>query len=415
MKILCRAMLAVAICFPGSVYGAVGISEIMYDIEGTDTGREWIEVYNGSDTDVDLSAWKLFEANVSHKITATESSIVPAGTWAVIADSPEKFTADNPGFSGSVFDSAFSLANSGETISLRDPADATVDSVSYESSWGAAGDGNTLQKKTDGTWIAATPTVGSASSASASAATSPSAEAGESASGNGANTGSGSGGSSASAYSAHSSQAVATMSYDEPELIVTSGRPRLGSAGTPLSFEAQIKSVKNIPVTARSTFTWSMGDGTRQSGQFISHTYEFPGDYIVILNAESGGAHAVSKVMVKVVAPKILVRAEPDHIEIENAGSHELNIGGFHIETGGSRFKVAEDTLIAPRAKIRLSMNSMRLSYGKDVRIVNQAGKAAAEAAAPMLYAADMPEVLISLPPGLDEESLRERLREKKR
>lgn len=405
MKILCKAVLVTMVCFPGSVSGAVNISEIMYDIEGADAGREWIEVYNGSSADIDLSAWKLFEANVSHNITAAGSSVVPAGAWAIIADSPEKFTADNPGFSGSLFDSAFSLANGGEAVALHDSADAIVDQVSYEASWGAAGDGDTLQKTADGTWIAAEPTVGSGTVANASAAAGQSDNAANNALGNAndsANT---------AALSAHSSQAVATISYDEPEFIVTSGRSRLGSAGTPLSFEARIKTVKNIPVTARATYSWSMGDGTTENGQFVSHTYEFPGDYIVILNAESGGARAVSKVTVKIVAPKLLVRAGPDHIEIENSGPYELNIGGFHIETGGSRFKVAPDTLIAPKAKIRLSMDSMRLSYGKDVRIVNPAGKVAGEAVFPLPYAAVGQDVVISLPPGIDEDRLRERLR----
>ena len=47
----------------------VVINEIMYDLEGTDTGREWIEIYNNSNSSVDLSSYKLFEADTNHELT----------------------------------------------------------------------------------------------------------------------------------------------------------------------------------------------------------------------------------------------------------------------------------------------------------------------------------------------------------
>ena len=55
-------------------YAGVVINEIMYDVEGTDTGREWIEVYNDSDAPVDLSAFKFFEADTNHEIVSAEGN-----------------------------------------------------------------------------------------------------------------------------------------------------------------------------------------------------------------------------------------------------------------------------------------------------------------------------------------------------
>jgi hypothetical protein len=404
MKIIYRIVCAAALLLPWYAHAGVEISEIMYDIEGTDTGREWVEVYNGSTADIDLSTWKLFEANVAHKITATGDPILLSGGRAIVADSPEKFLADNPGFSGSVFDSAFSLSNGGETIALKDAADAIVDSVTYEGAWGAAGDGNTLQKNADGAWIAAKAMPGSATDATESVTSAPSESPKENPSEEST--------ANASSYSAHSSQVAATMSYDAPEIVVTTGRPRLGFVGVPLSFEAKIKSAKNLPVTARSTYVWSMGDGTRENGQFIAHSYEFPGDYIVILNVDSGGAKAVSKMSVRIVVPNISARAEPEHVEISNLDSHELNFGGFLIETGGGRFYVPEDTIIAPKSKLRLSLAMMRLQYGRTVSILTPMKKVVVEATSP-LRTADS-EVLISLPPGFNTEDLRARLEAKR-
>lgn len=397
MRILYGLLLGAILLFPSFADAAV-ISEIMYDIEGTDTGREWIEVYNDSASDIDLSTWKLFEAGVSHKITSTGSALLAAGMYAVLADSPEKFLADNPGFSGALFDSAFSLGNGGEAFALRDSLDASIDSVTYENTWGGAGDGNSLQRKADGAWVAAAPTPGTQTTAIASAVVEED-----------SSSGSSSEASPESSFSAHSSQAVATVSYEEPELAVTAGRSRLGFVGVPLSFEARVKSVKNTPVTARSIYSWSMGDGTKENGQFIAHAYEFPGEYIVVLNASNGGAQAVSKVSVKVVAPKISIKAEHEHVEIENADSNELNLGGFIIESGGSRFVVPEDTLIAPKSAIRLSTAAMRFHYGESVKIKDPKSRILATARTPSIRENPM-EVVISLPEGLDPRKLRELL-----
>src|SRR3989344_5734849 len=92
---------------PASLFANVEITEIMYDVSGSDTGREWIEVK--ANTETDLADWKLFEANTNHALTLVGgTALVPAGGVAVIADNTEKFLLDFPSFSGTLFDSSFS-------------------------------------------------------------------------------------------------------------------------------------------------------------------------------------------------------------------------------------------------------------------------------------------------------------------
>src|SRR3989338_1733500 len=143
---------------PASLFANVEITEIMYDVPGSDTGREWIEVR--VDTETDISNWKLFESGVNHKlILAMGSPTFPAGGFVVIAGNTEKFLADFPTFSGTLLDSSFSLSNTGETLVMRNNTGTTTDSISYSSSWGARGDGNSLQK--DGSiWTYGPPTPG---------------------------------------------------------------------------------------------------------------------------------------------------------------------------------------------------------------------------------------------------------------
>src|SRR3989344_2910155 len=117
-----------------SVSASMVINEIMYDLKGSDTDREWIEVVNAGGDAVDLSEWKFFEANTNHKLTLVlGQATLPPGAYAVIVDNPEKFKNDWPGYSGVLFDSSFSLNNTGETISLRTGELIDVGSVTYTS------------------------------------------------------------------------------------------------------------------------------------------------------------------------------------------------------------------------------------------------------------------------------------------
>lgn len=141
-----RFALAIAIVLIPSSAIAQVVTEVMYDLrEGSDSGREWIEVYNIGSTAIDLSKWKIVENGKNHKITVVQGSFGP-GSFAIIADNAEKFKADYPDYSGGLFDSAFSLNNKGETIALMDAAGKEADSIMYTGALGANGTGDSLQK-----------------------------------------------------------------------------------------------------------------------------------------------------------------------------------------------------------------------------------------------------------------------------
>lgn len=138
----------------------VNINEIMYDAEGSDGGMEWVEIQNMSTTTLDISEWKFFENNVHHRLEWYKGlKTIPQHGYAIIADDAEKFFANHPYVSSPIFDTSFSLSNSGESIALKNE-DLEIDSVRYDPSLGANGDGNSLQRRTNGTWYAAVSTPG---------------------------------------------------------------------------------------------------------------------------------------------------------------------------------------------------------------------------------------------------------------
>ncbi|HWO06987.1 MAG TPA: lamin tail domain-containing protein [Candidatus Paceibacterota bacterium] len=147
---------------PVAASAQVVITEIMYDLaEGSDSGREWIEVFNAGAAPIDITAWRLREGGVNHKITAfAGGNSLAAGTYAVIADNATKFMADWPQFQGQLFDSAFSLSNSGELLVLR-AGDRDIDAATYTRALGGDGTGDSLQRNAAGAaFEAGVPTPG---------------------------------------------------------------------------------------------------------------------------------------------------------------------------------------------------------------------------------------------------------------
>ena len=146
--------------------GDLVINEIMYDLGGdlgnTDTNREWIEIYNNSSSEIDLTGWKLNDGDdaTNHGLNAPPkndgqgSIILPVGGYTVVAEHATTFLTDHSGFSGTVIDTAeMNLKNSSSTITtLKIIASdgTTIDEVTYYNSWGGNGDGKTLEKITAG-------------------------------------------------------------------------------------------------------------------------------------------------------------------------------------------------------------------------------------------------------------------------
>lgn len=142
------------------VQASFEITEIMYDLDGTDSNREWIEVKNISNKTEDLSKWYLFSDNTKHTLVPQNESNVANGSYAVIVQNVPQFKNDWPNFAGQIFDSSWTgFKNSGELISLKDPELNVVSPISYTSSLGGAGDGDSLQK-INNNWVGSKPTPG---------------------------------------------------------------------------------------------------------------------------------------------------------------------------------------------------------------------------------------------------------------
>lgn len=322
------------------------INEIMYDPEGTDTGREWIEIYNDSTTDVDLAAMRLNENGVNHtmKPINAPTAILGAGKYAIVADSAEKFLLDYTNYSDLLIDSAFSLNNTGESIAFVDAEGNVIDTVTYSLEWGAGGNGNSLQRRGD-VWIPGEVTLAKEN------ITVPADESEDDSGNSATSTSSGSSSSgSTSNISAHSSQSILTTYKPKINLEIGIGRDRIGFVNTPIEFHANHNQEKNTGIK----YLWSFGDGDSATGNKIKHAYYSSGEYNVVTNAAKSGEQAVSRIKVAIKEPGIVItasnRGKLVDILLENRSAFEVNVGGFEItkkgEIGSKTFIFPQDTII---------------------------------------------------------------------
>ena len=115
----------------------VVINEVELNPQGADAGREWVELYNPSAVDVEVSGWYLETSHGSQEVDAIEDEVIPPRGYLVHVF-PE-LMLDNGGEHD---------APLGESVVLRDASGTKVDSTQFLTDY--YGDGRTWQRKTDG-------------------------------------------------------------------------------------------------------------------------------------------------------------------------------------------------------------------------------------------------------------------------
>jgi hypothetical protein len=116
-------------------FNKIKISEVFYDAEGSDNGKEFIEIYNFSEDDVNISGCLLVDGSLSSKAFVFDSNtIISAKSFIVIAQNYEVFKEIYGNLKiNLVANFDFILNNNGETILLYAPNNSIIDYVYIES------------------------------------------------------------------------------------------------------------------------------------------------------------------------------------------------------------------------------------------------------------------------------------------
>ncbi len=125
------------------------ITEVLYDAptSGGDPDEEWFELFNPTDSAVDLTDWTI-EDNYASFIL---SGIIPAWGYFVVASDTAAFNSlygFDPDLEGGWGD--FALSNSGDFLTLYDDLSSEIDFVAWEnavSGWSVEAENKTIRRK----------------------------------------------------------------------------------------------------------------------------------------------------------------------------------------------------------------------------------------------------------------------------
>jgi hypothetical protein len=324
---------------PGFAFANVSFSEIMHDLKtGGDTDREWVEVFNGGSSSVDISDWRFFESDTNHKMTTSSDGVLSPDEYAVIVSDEEKFKIDNPSYSGKIFQSSFSLSNTGEKLELRTAALATVDSVLFSSSMGASGDGNSLQK-INGVWKAGSPTPGMLNETVSEENPQEETPSNSQRSSDPAST----------SLNSSTSQTSSFFTLPVPyHISAYAGESRTVVVGSRVFLNGEVRggSSESFPY---AKYSWNFGDGETGEGKTIEHIYYYPGEYVVTLGVKNGAYTADTEVVITVVPVNVVilkVGTDDVFVEIKNNSKNEVDLSGWVLKHGEISFTFPKGTFL---------------------------------------------------------------------
>ncbi|MBU3925005.1 lamin tail domain-containing protein [Patescibacteria group bacterium] len=359
--------------------GHLVISEILFDAEGTDTGKEFIELYNSTINDINLLGWSLKYTKdelpevETLAVFSKEESNTPIFKNRFFLIGFNKYAASN--YNNIIADvtRGASLPNGEKdkeaqkiTIILSDKDGKEIDRIIYDKN-SITTDGQSLERKAyqNNNCVSAQ-------------------NAGENL-GNSCDTGNlddfevrlvpnPQNSQSAAEPAAGNSQAPALTPTPTP---TPSSSP---AASLPVAEAGQDKEAvigENIDFDGSDSFdpqgkelvlTWDFGDKTSAKGINVSHSYNEIGEYRVILKADNGENISEDSLKIKIIAPEfsdkiILSEILPNPIgadkdgewvELFNFGDKKVNLRGWILrsaaKTSGKQYVFSGDNFIEAKS-----------------------------------------------------------------
>ena len=106
------------------------INELMPNPNGSDGGKEWIELYNNYYTPLNLQDWIISGSGSSDTVTISANRVIPPGGYVLLAQDGDS-TANGGLVPDIVYGTGVSFGNNEETVSIKDASGGVVDSVAY--------------------------------------------------------------------------------------------------------------------------------------------------------------------------------------------------------------------------------------------------------------------------------------------
>ena len=311
----------------------VVINEIAWMGTEASSSDEWIELYNPTDKEIDLTGWKL--EGPGKKGIELKGSISANGYFLL------ERTDDNtvPGIKADQIYTG-SLSNSGEKLRLIDEKEKEIDVVDCSKGWFA---GN---KESRQTMERINPFL----------------------SGNDENNWADSknpGGTPRAKNSQFSTESPLPLSAD-------AGSDVISLVGKEITFDGS-GSTGEI-----KEYLWNFGDGTTTKGKIVTHSYNFPGEYYVSLKVSNDKTKSTDLIKVTIFSSSIFISeflpnpegedSGKEWIEIVNTSERIEDISHWGISTDREEitFVFPEGSYISPRGFLLLPSSVTNISLSNN-------------------------------------------------
>jgi hypothetical protein len=368
MKKIILVSIAIVFFFNINFVSASGliINEIMYNPQGDDGNREWVELFNnGNESITVLSgssdlAWRFDDGAESlHKIN--NQLEILSGGYAILASNKDTFVSEYS-FSGLVADTTMTLNNNG-LVKIWNGENPRQMVFSKDYSNAGADNNNKSLQWTGSKWVACEPTPGTATTCSESEV-----------SNNSSNDSDNSDEEDSDTSSSFTSKPKETAIPVLKTKILTK---TTAFVGQPVEFLADVKYGTATYLTGR--FFWNFGDGDStvvidNSGEF-SHTYFYPGEYNVTLDYFYKTSFLeipdfTNEIIIKVLPMTVSISKVGDvkdfFVELTNNADNKIDISGWLLSSGNKYFVLPKNTVISPKKSIIISGKISGFVFGDE-------------------------------------------------
>ena len=123
-------------------YNSIVINEINYKSESGNDTKDWVELFNTTAADIDVSGWILTDAARLKDYIIPKGTVVPAYGYLVVCENKKKFMNIWPELTNVVGNFKFGLKSQG-TVQLYDAGGNLIDDLEYsdKSPWPSQADG----------------------------------------------------------------------------------------------------------------------------------------------------------------------------------------------------------------------------------------------------------------------------------
>jgi len=351
---------------PKVVFGNVVINEVFYDPEGVDTGKEYIKLYNSSDSAADLTGWDLDPSSANY---FTFPSFILAG---------KSFVAVHVGASGTntttdLYDNGTNnMSNTAGPIAIFNSTSHLKTTIIDYVEYGEGGQTNESKAVDAGIWTASSFVPDTAENKSIKLKT------------DGADTNSPNDWMESNpTIISEEPASTSEQSTTQQQSSTTNQLPIAEAGDNIIAFVGQgikFSGTKSIdPDGGELAYSWNMGNGDLIEKPAFDYTYAYPGTYMVGLMVYDGRYYVSDTIIVKIQPAEISISEfmpnpsgkdeEEEWIEIYNASDIVVDVSGWQVDDsaeGSKPFVLPQNTLIAPKGYIVLPRQITGIALNND-------------------------------------------------